>query len=425
LLSQAHAILSDQGDPHAAARIAARIGEIDWRLGRVDEAFELMENALDVLAAEEADPDVAAVAASLARIYVFTGEMEKAMSRAEIALEHAEMLALSETIADSLNNKSILLQMLKGRHVEAEGLLRHALLIATENDLPIVQIRSHSNLADALQRSDDFVAAEGELRAAIALSRKIGYTNGEAFALSELVTVLMFLGRWDEALEIRKLIPPASTTQGWPPAVAVMLIARGLVADARAVCEPAVAAHRESADLQDRTLYQATEALLLAGEGRTADALALARTLLGSTPTSLRGWDDIGSFELAIETALALGELGQADELLAWAEGLYRGRINRQGSAALLRYRGRIAAVRGEAAAGDHLAGAVRLYREMGSPFPLACTLLELAEWLGDERDAPLLAEARTIFEDLKARPWLDRLAQAEARSSSATDSTW
>ncbi len=46
-------------------------------------------------------------------------------------------------------------------------------------------------------------------------------------------------------------------------------------------------------------------------------------------------------------------------------------------------------------------------FRELGMPFWLAVTLLEHGELTGD---ASLLAEAREVFEYLRATPWLDRL---------------
>jgi hypothetical protein len=59
------------------------------------------------------------------------------------------------------------------------------------------------------------------------------------------------------------------------------------------------------------------------------------------------------------------------------------------------------------------LKSSIGAFREIGFPFWMAVTLLEYGEWLA-ARDrtadsAPLVAEARSIFEGLRAQPWLDR----------------
>ena len=50
-------------------------------------------------------------------------------------------------------------------------------------------------------------------------------------------------------------------------------------------------------------------------------------------------------------------------------------------------------------------------------PFWVAVTLLEQGEWLlaraRASEAAPLLAQAQVIFDRLRARPWLERLAEA------------
>ena len=50
-------------------------------------------------------------------------------------------------------------------------------------------------------------------------------------------------------------------------------------------------------------------------------------------------------------------------------------------------------------------------------PFYVAITLLEHGEWLAGQARAagaePLLVEARSTFEQLEAKPWLQRTAQA------------
>jgi hypothetical protein len=71
---------------------------------------------------------------------------------------------------------------------------------------------------------------------------------------------------------------------------------------------------------------------------------------------------------------------------------------------------------------------AVGLFREIGTPFWLADTLLEHAEWLLERGRAdtatPLLDEAREIFERLQALPSLERLEKlGVARTEAAAHS--
>jgi hypothetical protein len=70
------------------------------------------------------------------------------------------------------------------------------------------------------------------------------------------------------------------------------------------------------------------------------------------------------------------------------------------------RFRGRLGGDPAE------LDAAAERFREIGVPFWLAVTLLEHGELTGDESS---LGEAREIFEQLEARPWLERLDAARA----------
>jgi ATP/maltotriose-dependent transcriptional regulator MalT len=111
-----------------------------------------------------------------------------------------------------------------------------------------------------------------------------------------------------------------------------------------------------------------------------------------------------------------------AERLIADIEVLPPGRRPRLSHAQALRFRARIAALRGDAEEAEHLfAAATSLFRELGVVFYLAVTQLELGEWRaaqgrGEDAD-PLVSEARGIFEALEARPWLERVnAASQAR---------
>ena len=85
------------------------------------------------------------------------------------------------------------------------------------------------------------------------------------------------------------------------------------------------------------------------------------------------------------------------------------------------RFRALIAANEGDAQrAEDSFKTATAAFREYGTPFLLACTELEHAEWLVTQSRAeeaePLLAEARETFERLRATPWLERADALAAR---------
>lgn len=65
----------------------------------------------------------------------------------------------------------------------------------------------------------------------------------------------------------------------------------------------------------------------------------------------------------------------------------------------------------------DSFDRSIATFRQLGYPFCLAVVLLEYGEWIAGEGmdPEPFLAEAHDMFERLRARPWLDRLAQIRA----------
>jgi hypothetical protein len=73
----------------------------------------------------------------------------------------------------------------------------------------------------------------------------------------------------------------------------------------------------------------------------------------------------------------------------------------------------------------SQLSSAVESLRRAGTPYPLARTLFDLGSLLAEQQHhdeaAPRLAEARRLFGQLQAQPWVERvdavLAPVEARS--------
>ena len=110
----------------------------------------------------------------------------------------------------------------------------------------------------------------------------------------------------------------------------------------------------------------------------------------------------------AVESALALGRLDEAGELLTRVEQLPPGLRPPYLEAHVHRFRARL---NGDEAG---YAAAAAGFTELGMPFWSAVSRLEQAELLGAGAGAELLlAEAREVFERLAATPWLERVSAA------------
>ena len=112
-----------------------------WDTGRLREALDRMDAALELLAAEEPDADVAALAAQVGRFKFFAGEPEVALERIETALDLAESLGLPEVLSQAVNTKAMILSN-HGRVGEAGALVRYALEVALEHDIPSAALRA-------------------------------------------------------------------------------------------------------------------------------------------------------------------------------------------------------------------------------------------------------------------------------------------
>jgi hypothetical protein len=114
----------------------------------------------------------------------------------------------------------------------------------------------------------------------------------------------------------------------------------------------------------------------------------------------------------AVEAALALGLSDRAEELVGTIESASPGLRSPYLETQMHRFRGRLAGA--EATAESEYVQAAERFAELDIPFWRAVTLLEHGEWLAAQHLAgdaePLLAEAREVFERLKAQPWLERV---------------
>ncbi|TML72040.1 MAG: zinc-ribbon domain-containing protein [Actinobacteria bacterium] len=416
---RAIALFEAEGASHPAARVSARLAESMWDRGRLEQGLETMDRAFEVLSREEPDADLASLAAQLARFSFFAGNLDLGLQRIETALDMAEALALPEVLSNALQTKALILAA-RGRENESLALLRCALEKALEHDKPSAALRAYYNLADALGHVDRYEEGAQTVRDGVALARRVGSRYWERSFAGQGYPFFA-LGAWDELVVMTASLMEEEWSQARPAFsnLLTMGVAVNVHRDAVDAAAELVARLEEmgsSADVQERSSYAGGQARLLLAQGRVEEAL---RTADGAIEGALTlGVTQEYVKELivvAIEAALALGDLSRADELVAFVDGLPPGRSPQFLQAHSSRFRARLASTRGDATEADRLfKRAAGLFREIAVPFYLAVTLLEHVEALGEHGQAtdaePLATEAREIFERLGAAPLLQRL---------------
>jgi class 3 adenylate cyclase/tetratricopeptide (TPR) repeat protein len=405
LLLESVELLEDAGDTHAAARVSSRLARLERFTGRQDEGLARMERAFDVISADEPDEDLALLAARLSMAYWTAGDLGRATERAELALDIAELHGYTESIAIALQAKSAA-ALSRGHLEEALGLVKHRLAIALEHDLPEQAMNAYFILSDWSFHRDRYAEALAYQDEALALARKVGDRPSEWSILAERTYALFMMGRWDEALAVTDELTEEQTRSGGMFLSLLsgpfeIYLERGELSAARHV-HSLFLSIEGSNDVQEAACYLGATAALHRAEGRLREALETGgkvlerEQVLGISHQSV----EQGLVE-ALEAAVALDVRASAEELLGHIESVPPGRRPPFLDAHMHRFRGRLdddeAALRTAAAR----------FREIGIPFCLAVTLLEHGELTGDTAS---LDEAREIFEELKATPWLERL---------------
>ena len=419
-LEQAIADFEEVGLTHPAARVRAQLGVHTWQHeGDIERAIGDLEEAFGVLGGEERDADLGMLAVTLGRPLFFAGRLDDAMARTELALEIAESLLLPEVLSHGLNTKALILAA-RGRHAEAELLMRHALEVALAGELSGPALRAYRNLAGILSNRDRIREGLELALRGVELGRKIG-DRGVDGALREWVRGnMLLLGQWDEVFaEERELDIEDEQILAWHRFLLVgPLVWRGELEEAERRVE-AIRPHVDIRELQQVANLRIAEAELLLASGRASEAHAVAEGVV-EMHAELVGGTSQGAVKqalaVALESALTIGNEEKVDELLGLVERIPPGQITPSVRALGARFAARRAVLRrdSETASAGFLAAA-RIFREIETPFELALVLLEHAEWLAgdgqmDEVEG-LAAEARELFDRLRAIPYLERLA--------------
>jgi len=234
---------------------------------------------------------------------------------------------------------------------------------------------------------------------------------------------LYVTGEWDEAFARIAMIPMESgefvVSSGTmaPNSIVALMMARGRVADAKDQLR--TFAHLEqSTDLQDQGAIHVAHALVAQSDGDHATALNHAVKAMEGEPTFGMGQDFVREALAALlESSLELREFETAEGWIDRVKAMRAIEVPSFVRAQIARFEARLSDRRGREGVEAKFGEAVQAFRDLGTPFHLAMTATEWAEWLSaHERKleaSALLEEAQTIFEKLGATPWAERAARA------------
>jgi class 3 adenylate cyclase/tetratricopeptide (TPR) repeat protein len=407
------------GRDDAAARATAAVADVLAMTGRLDEALPVAERAHDGL---PHGAERAVVASQLAKLHLFRTELQEAIDTTEEALAMAEPAQAWSTVADALITRGTV-RAWQGRFEEGNALMERGLELSLRHDLPHMAIRAHNNLGAVAWGRDRTRDALDHCEQALELTRARGDRVWERELLGSKVNSLAALGGWDEALVLADTLGMDRAEEG-----AIFYLSDALVGIARIQTARAdhvalertmelIALGLASTDTQIRNSCATAKAIASQALNRPEEVLELARSVIGG--------EDPGSRRYAYaEACLAAWRLDLAEDLrdlIRYVDDLPAGDVVPSMRAQADRFTGLLAARGGDdATAIERLGRAADVFRQLAYPFELAQALLEHGETLLEEGRTNgvegLLAEAGVGFAELRAEPWLGRVAKAREK---------
>jgi DNA-binding CsgD family transcriptional regulator len=267
-------------DAHAPrARIGAlqeRRGRYLWESGNVEASLRAYADAGTAYGSEPPSAGQAWALAGHATALVQTGRLRDAVRVCREALAVAAAAEAPAAAGRARNTLGTALTLL-GSQEEGIAELREAVRIAVADGNLEDILRGHANLGFALETAGRLEESLTATLDGVRRSRDVGLDlTGGALLLVNAASVLVMLGRWDEAEEMLDHAgdrrPPPGFDRYRRVVLAELGVGRGRFADAREQVAPIAATAVDEPQLAAPLYALGAEALLW--EGRSADALA-------------------------------------------------------------------------------------------------------------------------------------------------------
>ena len=393
------------GERVGLLRATAALGASYVRGGQIDPAIATLRAATEEYPELEGQPAMVSVGAQLARAYMLHEEPQKALEWAERTLAAAERLDMVAEVAEAMNTKALVLQIL-GRFIEATTTLRGVLWLAEQNSLTQAELRAYNNLSFLLATADPRTALD-VAQVGIERGAKVGARVWVTLLASNGATAALRVGDWATAQGLMDTWLEASSD--WVSQIELESVA-AVMAACRAApgSEPAQefdSSTAGSSDPQVAALERITRAWVGLCEGRDADSITDA--MAGAEHAT--GYA-VMAYPLAMRAAVWSGNASRAAAAISAFDAL-----SIHGAAVEATRHGMrsgMAALEGRTQdAVDHAVEALERWWNLGARFEYALAVIDASvaggasqPWLG-----PHAATARGILEELGARALIDR----------------
>ncbi len=191
-------VLSRKEQPLEWARVAARQGRFNNRLGRYRRAQQLLEDSLSVLESLQVPEEIAFTQTALSVVFFHLGEFDRARSLAESSVNRWRGLDQPHGLANAL--------VQYGRTQGFTGEVEHAKQIINEAYQLFEKFQDYNGMARCLNNLANLYYLSGHQEESIRLFQKclatftqLGDRRGLAFCFSNLGVVLQDLGKHEEA----------------------------------------------------------------------------------------------------------------------------------------------------------------------------------------------------------------------------------
>jgi class 3 adenylate cyclase/tetratricopeptide (TPR) repeat protein len=401
------------GDTNAVGRATVGLAHVLEDISRFSDEIERCEPAFDAVG-EDGDESVRAkLACELAWAHDNAGSYERALEWSETALVLAEKLNDAELLARAIGSRSYALFNL-GRYREAVILARGRVALAEAAGSLFEQALGWMTLSLFIFDDDPREAMSAEFEGA-ELARRAGHRGLEVVNLNNAAEVSLFLGAWSDTR-----------------AAIAELGQRELPLDQRAYlgCNEAVLAALTGDPEEAATCFERHADRMTATELVTGRATYLMDRALASLGTDdieaarQESAEAVSADPTGINSPRALAIQARACLWLRDAEGArtalaemkaFRGR---RVAAARLTVEAGLAALEGRVEeSADAYREAIEAWRALECTLDLALCELDLVLLLGPAHpDATAAKEARDIFTQLGAKPFLERLNRAAGK---------